>query len=281
MKLNTYSPLRYPGGKNKLTSYIQLLINTNNLNGCTYIEPYTGGGALALNLLFNNVVNKIIINDLDHSIYAFWYSVLYHTEELCRLIQTTDITIENWYIQKDIQKNKSSVSLLELGFSTLFLNRTNRSGILKAGVIGGKSQCGTYKLDCRFNKDVIIKKIRMIASRKSDITLYNLDSIQLLETVLPKINDKKFIFLDPPYYVKGASLYNQYYVHTDHQQLAQTLKNLNNEHWVLTYDFIETICDLFGDFDSRTYHLQYSLATKRSANEIMFFSNKINKIQDF
>ena len=173
------SPLRYPGGKNKLSSYVQQLIKYNNLEKCTYIEPYTGGGAVALRLLFDGVVDNIIINDFDRSIYAFWYSVLNYTDELCSLIEKTPVTMENWFKQRDIQKEKDNVDLLTLGFSTLFLNRTNRSGIIKAGVIGGLNQTGNYKIDCRFNKDNIIEKIKSIANFKEKITLYNLDTLKI------------------------------------------------------------------------------------------------------
>ncbi|WP_207641050.1 DNA adenine methylase [Metaclostridioides mangenotii] len=273
--LKTYSPLRYPGGKNILNKYVINLVKSNNLINCTYIEPYTGGGAVALKLIIDNVVGHIVINDYDRSIYAFWYSVLYHTDELCNLIEKTDITIDNWYIQKKIQKEKDTTDLLTLGFSTLFLNRTNRSGIIKAGVIGGKEQKGNYKLDCRFKKDDIIYKIRLISTYRNQITLYNLDALELINNIIPTIEGEKFIFFDPPYYKKGASLYVNYYNHEDHSELKEAISNIEDSFWIITYDNVHEISSLYYEFRQTTYNLRYTAAKKHIGQEIMIYSNNV------
>ena len=194
---NNLSPLRYPGGKTQVYEFVRELIELNG--SLTYIEPYMGGMGIALKLLLNNNVQKIMVNDYDKAIYAFWYSVLNYTDYLINLIETTPITIEEWKKQRIIQQNKDvSEDLLELGFSTLFLNRTNRSGIIKAGVIGGLQQNSDYKLDCRFNKDKIIEKIKLIASMKSRIKLYNMDAEKFIRLNITKTKDS-FTFFDPPY----------------------------------------------------------------------------------
>ena len=119
-----YSPLRYPGGKGKVANYFSKLFIDNNLDGGTYVEPYVGGGSVALSLLFNGLASHIIINDRDRSLYAFWHSVLYQTEDLCRLINDTPVNIEHWLRQKEIQRQKVNVDLLELGFSTFYLKHS-------------------------------------------------------------------------------------------------------------------------------------------------------------
>lgn len=273
--LKTYSPLRYPGGKNILSKYIIKLIEANNLNGCTYIEPYTGGGAVALKLLIDGIVDHIIINDYDRSIYAFWYSVLNYTDELCNLIQNIDINIDNWYKQKEIQKNKDIEDILTLGFSTLFLNRTNRSGIIKAGVIGGLKQDGNYKLDCRFKKDDIIQKIKTIASHKEHISLYNYDTLKLILNIIPHIENSKLIFFDPPYYKKGSSLYVNYYKHNDHLRLSNAIKNLKDVPWIVTYDNEPEIAEMYMDFRYKVYGIRYTAGKKYIGKEIMFYSDNL------
>lgn len=273
--LKTYSPLRYPGGKNILSKYIIRLIEANNLNGCTYIEPYTGGGAVALKLLIDGIVNHIVINDYDRSIYAFWYSVLNYTDDLCYLITSTDINIDNWYKQKEIQKNKDTEDFLALGFSTLFLNRTNRSGIIKAGVIGGLKQDGNYKLDCRFKKNDIIQKIRTIALHKEHITLYNYDTLQLILDVIPHLENPNFIFFDPPYYKKGSSLYVNYYNHDDHISLAKAIRNLEDTPWIVTYDNEPEIAEMYTGFRYEIYGIRYTAGKKYLGKEIMFYSNEL------
>ena len=103
LNTNYYSPLRYPGGKGKLSHYVQLLIDYNLITDGHYVEPYAGGASVALALLFNEYVQNIHINDYDYRIYAFWDSVLNQTEQLCEKIIDTDITIQNWEKQKEIQ----------------------------------------------------------------------------------------------------------------------------------------------------------------------------------
>ena len=177
--MDNFSPLRYPGGKNKTYKYVKFLVETNSIT--TYIEPFCGGAAVALKLLFNGNVNKIMINDFDRSIYAMWYSILNYTDDFIEKIRTATFTMSEWDKQQEVQKNKHEVSLIELGYSTFYLNRTNRSGIIQAGPIGGKNQLGNYKMDCRFNKEKLIKKVELIASYRSRIKLYNMDALDFIK----------------------------------------------------------------------------------------------------
>ncbi|MBU3208674.1 DNA adenine methylase [Clostridium algidicarnis] len=282
MALKTYSPLRYPGGKNRLTKYVEELIKLKKLNKPTYVEPFCGGAAVALSLLINGKVSDIIINDYDKSIYAFWYSVLYDCENLCNMIKDTPITIDQWYRQKEIQKNKNHANILELGFSTLFLNRTNRSGILKAGVIGGLKQEGNYKLDCRFNKQQIIDKIELISSYRNKIKLYNLDTEELIDDVIKNLNQKSFIFFDPPYYKKGESLYTNFYKHEDHLALANKIKEIKYHSWIVTYDNTESIIEMYKGNRKEIYKLNYYAQNKYKGEEVIFYSNTLstNKFKD-
>lgn len=270
----TYSPLRYPGGKNKTFDYIQHLVKINKIK--LYIEPFAGGAAVAIKLLLNNDVNKIIINDFDKSIYSLWSSILNNTQELIEMIRNTPINMEEWYKQKDIQLRKDDVSELQLAFSTLFLNRTNRSGIIKAGVIGGKNQDGLYKLDCRFNKVKIIEKIESISRQKHRIQIFNLDAKDFISKVI-KGKHKSLTFFDPPYYDKGPELYTNFYDHEDHVELANAIKNeMRNKHWILTYDIVSQIEELYSSNLKKKYYLNYSIAKPSKGQELIFFSKNIN-----
>ena len=157
------SPLRYPGGKLCLLDPISHILRLNSLERGHYAEPYAGGCGLALALLFNGFVSDIHINDVDRSIWAFWSAVLDDTEELIARMNRTRITLPEWRRQRAVQKNSAKADKMDLAFSTLFLNRTNRSGIIKnAGVIGGLLQDGDYTIDCRFNKEELERRIRRI-----------------------------------------------------------------------------------------------------------------------
>jgi len=193
-----YSPLRYPGGKGKLSAFIAKICIDNEITG-HYVEPYSGGSSVALFLLLEGFVNRITINDKDRSIYAFWYSVLNKTNQLCALIENTEITIEEWQKQRKTQKNKEKGDLLQLGFSTFFMNRTNRSGIINAGVMGGMNQDGNYLMDCRYNKPELIARIRKIAARKKNIRLYKKDALKLIDKIQQESsNDNVIFYFDPP-----------------------------------------------------------------------------------
>lgn len=274
-----YSPLRYPGGKNKLAKFIAKICFDNNING-HYIEPYAGGASVALYLLLENKVSQITINDFDRSIYAFWHSAIKDTKNLCSLIERTEINIESWRNAKDVQRNKEKARLLDLGFSTLFLNRTNVSGILNGGLIGGKSQNGKYRMDCRFNKNDLINKIVTIAKHKKRIHLFNLDALDLIKIIqLKSQNSQRSIFyFDPPYYLKGQSLYINYYKHEDHEEVSRAIRGIKNLDWIVSYDNTPAIKDIYRWVSAerqKEYSLLHTALSAREGKEILFFSKNI------
>jgi DNA adenine methylase len=269
------SPLRYPGGKGKLTDYVKLIIQSNGLIDGTYCEPYAGGSSVALALLFEEYVSQAHINDLNASVYAFWSSVLYRADALCALIEDVEVTMDEWYRQKEVQANAAQHSLLELGFSTFFLNRTNRSGIIKGGVIGGKGQTGKWKLDARFNKVDLTERIRKIARYRSRIHLHNLDAKDFILGVLPGLPAETLVYLDPPYYVKGEGLYDSFYTHADHLEISRLVKRSIKQHWIVSYDAEPAIEKLYAKCNGITYGLNYSAQDRYEGAEVMFFSKSL------
>ncbi|WP_397363187.1 DNA adenine methylase [Olleya sp. R77988] len=270
-----YSPLRYPGGKNKLSGFIAKICVDNEING-HYVEPYSGGASVALFLLFEGFVEKITINDRDRSIYAFWHSVLNNTNKLCTLIEDTDVTIGEWEKQKKIQLNKKTANLLELGFSTFYLNRVNRSGIINAGVMGGKNQDGNYLMDCRFNKPELIKRIKRISSRKKDIRLYKKDAIKLIDKIQSESQNNNTIFyFDPPYYLKASTLYMNHYKEKNHKKVSDKIKNIQNIKWIVSYDNVPEIKDLYSECEKKEFSFKHTAYKAKVGKEILFFSPKI------
>jgi len=271
-----YSPLRYPGGKGKLFKFVQDLILHNDLEGGSYSEPYTGGASIALGLLIEGYVSEIHINDIDDGVYSFWYAILEHTDEFLKKIWDTPLNVDEWHKQMHINKNKSNFSPLDVGFSTFFLNRTNRSGVINAGVIGGLDQTGNYKIDARFNKDSLAKRINAIACHKNYIHIYKQDAIDFLIKTLPKNKTKGLIFLDPPYYVKGKGLYTSFYEHEDHEKVAETIKTSPHKHWIVTYDNAPQIDEIYDLKNKVIYNLRYSLNHQStSGSELLFHSSDI------
>ena len=246
----------------------------NNLSNGLYIEPYAGGAGLALFLLANKFVKKILLNDADLAIYSIWHSILNDTDKfICKIIKT-DINLKEWYKQKEIIrfKNDTNLTNFDIGFAAFFLNRTNVSGIINGGPIGGIKQNSKYKIDCRFNKIDLIKRVEFIASMKNNMEISNLDAVEFIKkTKFPK---KSLIYFDPPYYKKGSQLYRNFYIHEDHKKLCDVIRNIEIP-WLLTYDNCQEILDLYKNYDNFKFSLRYSasLVKKTTGNELMFYGN--------
>lgn len=266
-----YSPLRYPGGKNKIFPFVKLIIDKSGLTNITYVEPFAGGAGVALSLLFSGAVNHIVINDYDKCIYSVWRAILNDTNEFIKLIKDTDVTIEEWHRQKGIYLTQNNKYSLELAFATFFLNRTNRSGILKAGPIGGFNQNGNYLIDARFNKENLIQRICDIAEKKNQISLFNKDIRSFFKSYLPKY-ENVFLYLDPPYYKKGQELYKNFFTDKDHQEIAECVKQLTCN-WIITYDNTAEITKLYEEQQCGFFDLSYSLANNVRASEFIVLSN--------
>lgn len=270
-----YTPLRYPGGKGKLSYYLKEVIKHNSLLDCHYIEPFAGGAGVALELLMQEYVRKITINDYDPAIYSFWHSILNNCDEFCDMVESTEITMETWYKQREILRSNNFSDSLSLGFAAFFMNRTNRSGILNAGVIGGKEQAGKWKLDVRFNKPDLIKRIKKIAGYKDRISIKNEDTLDLLINLSLKPHENTFMYLDPPYYVKGQELYRNFYEHQDHVDIKNQLIKMPALYWVATYDNTKEIKEIYKYQTLIDFDLQYSAQSKRVGSEVIVFSKNL------
>lgn len=265
-----YSPLRYPGGKGKLEPLMEILIKQTGHTGGIYIEPFAGGAGIALELLEKDIVKEIVINDLDKGIYSFWKAILTETDRFINDIRNVALTIDEWNRQRAIIENCSRYSY-DLGFATFFLNRTNRSGIIKGGVIGGTEQSGNWKIDARFNRDALIERIIKIANHKKNIHVYNKDVGSFVKNYLPKYEQNAFVYFDPPYFGKGRQLYLNFFSYDDHVRIARMIDNQVNCDWVITYDDVQEIADIYQNHILRRFDLNYSAAVKRKASEIIIF----------
>ncbi|MCK9201211.1 MAG: DNA adenine methylase [Gallionella sp.] len=267
------TPLRYPGGKARLLPYLQKLIAQNKLHDAHYVEPFCGGAGLALELLFGYSVSTIHINDLDRAVYAFWNSAVFHTDALCEKISDTPCDIDTWHLQRDIWTNKSHEDLLDLGFATFFLNRTNRSGILAAGVIGGKGQSGNWKIDARYNRDALTRRIEAIGRFRSRISVHNLEAVEFLERLQPSLPLNSLVYLDPPYVDKGPGLYLNSYQEQDHRRLANWVTENLKRPWIVSYDNHALIRECYDGHCAARINLTYSAyGNARYGEEVMYFS---------
>ena len=267
-KIKYYSPLRYPGGKSCIFPFMAQYFYENNLVGIDYAEPYAGGAGLALRLLMEEYVGHIYINDYNPSIYAFWKMILKYPDDFCEWIMNVEVSVDNWYKYKQIQKDYTTADMMELAKSTFFLNRTNISGVIKGGIIGGLSQKGKYGITARFKKEELIEKIKIISRFADRIIVSNEDGI-LFARKMDRKQRRIFIYLDPPYYQKGADLYMNYFTDKDHIDLSNVVKKIKNP-WLVSYDNQPFILDLYAQYQRVVYQLS-QCASNRVGDEGLIF----------
>ena len=262
----TYTPIRYPGGKSKLYPIVDAVIEASGLTGCAYAEAYCGGAGLAVKLLFKERVSKIVLNDIDPAVYSIWDAIVNHADELCAFLAEVPLDIDTWRSMRDVYETSDGPSF-ELGKAALYLNRTNRSGILRGGPIGGMSQSGGYRLDARFNRDGLCEKVLAIASRSDAIELHNEDACDFIDGTL--VHAKRvFANFDPPYVVKGPGLYENHYTKEDHGVVAGKIASCVFP-WIVTYDdsaFVRGLYDRFGQY---SVSVGYSAASIKVGSEIL------------
>lgn len=270
----TYTPLRYPGGKTKLYEYVRSILKDNGLLGGTYCEPFVGGAGLALKLLIKGDVSQLVINDADPAIFAVWDTVLHHSELLCEFIENVDVTVEEWDNQKNIYLNKGNGSIIDYGKATFFLNRTNVSGVILGGIIGGRNQNGKFKIDARFGKKDLIKKVQTIAAFEDKIEIYNLDVLDFMDRIFPGLPKKTFVNFDPPYVNKGGKLYKNAFSEEAHVNLRNRIKECEKK-WMVTYDVCELTKNLYMEFRGGVIDVYYSANEAKKAHEYVFFSDNL------
>ncbi len=266
------SPLRYPGGKQCLSAFVAELIRTNEMTGCTYAEPYAGGAGLALRLLMDGVVGDVLLNDKCPMLTTFWMQLFHNTDALLRKVDETPVTMEEWHRTREITMRPTEFAPLQVAFAFFFQNRTNFSGVINGGVIGGKGQAGQYRLDARYPKARLLPLMERVASLRERVSIFNLDALDFLEREVACRGETVFTYCDPPYFVKGQGLYLNAYRPEDHAEVSNYLHKQPRMRWIVSYDNVPKIAVLYAQDQLFSFDLPYSAHQKRRGKELMVLS---------
>lgn len=275
-RYGTLSPLRYPGGKSALAGLFSDVITALGIERARYVEPYAGGAGAGVALLRQGIVEELVINDIDPAVHAFWRSAVDQNAQFIDMVASAPLSIEEWQRQREIYRSRDFSDLLRLGFAFFYLNRTNRSGILNAGVIGGQGQAGQYKIDARFNRATLIERLSAIGALADRITVSDLDGRTVIQNFAH--DDHAFIYIDPPYVQAGSQLYLNAFDGRDHRALASIVTGIDKAHWLMTYDTAPLIESLYrGHFQCRL-ELTYSARYPGQAEELLVASSSVARV---
>lgn len=265
------SPLRYPGGKASLSSFLAELILAQRPRPRVYMEPFAGGAGAALYLLRGEYVDQIVLNDLNPGIAAFWRVVFGQTDELIERMMTCELSVEAWWGYR-AQYAADDSSDIDRGFATLYLNRTNRSGILDARPIGGLEQAGPWKLDVRFNRRELANRVRHIGSYRTRVEIRQRDALDMLAD---SDTTGTLLYVDPPYLLQGGELYMDNLTWEDHERLARLLATQHRQ-WMLTYDADPRVPKvLYSNLRCAEFAIKHTAAVQQVGNEYAVFARSM------
>src|SRR3990167_6998031 len=283
--MHFYSPLRYPGSKRKLCNYLDKILAKNNYSPQVLIEPFVGGGSVFINFLLRHKEGKVVIEDKDELIYNFWKTLFDEPSYLIRFVKKVRVDLKTFDRYRHVSSHTDKFSRKKLAEACLFLNRTSFSGILNnsAGPIGGREQKSIYKIDCRFGRENLIKKIKSISAFKNRVVVLPYNWEETLKYVAGEDkykNARLLYYFDPPFYKKAAQLYRYHFDNVSHKNLRDRLMKLKQA-WILSYDRAQEIQNLYSAFTRINVSMPYSINSpaKRLEKELIITPLKLPKIK--
>lgn len=257
-----------------MAPYLTQVIRAQPSRPTSYAEPFAGGAGAALKLLVDEVVKTIHINDLAPGVAAFWRSVFNNSESFAALVRDASVTVEEWYRHREVFNNPDQHDDLTLGFSTFFLNRSNRSGILTARPIGGLDQSGAWKINARFNREELADRILFLGQYRRRVSVTQLDAKEFMSTV-EDLGRSLLCYVDPPYIVQGEDLYLDSLTYEDHLALAGYLADTSVP-WLLTYDTAELVTnELYRGFRAAQFSIAHTAQKQHVGSEYVVFSDQL------
>jgi DNA adenine methylase len=271
--------LRYPGGKSRLSKFIWPYLQPMLGEGY-YLEPFVGGGTMALLVARYYPQKEIVLNDLDPDVAAFWTVVSGHAGEaafadLCRLVQLSekpmddaDCRMDYWRAIKELRPQE----MHHQAFRFLFLNKTCYGGQVNASPIGGIDQKGWdggtgrgagRRVACQYWVGNILSQLKKANTLLNGRTyVFNEDAHQLAT-----LSDGCCAYFDPPYFIGRANkLYRKQMTMAEHYALGAFLKQWDNP-WLLSYEDSESVRKIYDSCHIIKLSTAYSHAPGPTENE--------------
>ena len=261
------SPFRYPGGKTWLVPTIRKWLGGKSPKNL--IEPFCGGGTVALTAAAEGLVEKATMIEMDNDVAAVWRVILDDGEWLARRILEFNLTIES---VAEITKSEPRTDK-ERAFATIIRNRTNHGGILAPGSGTLKRGENGKGIASRWYPSTLAKRIRDIQTYREKITFIQGNAFNFFSP--DTYNNDSYYFIDPPYTVAGKRLYSLSEV--NHELLFEQTSKLNC-HFLMTYDLSDYIIEL-----AEKYNMEYRTIPMRTTHlvkkEELLISNNFDWLQ--
>ncbi len=248
------SPFRYPGGKTWLIPIVRNWL-LQNPEAKHLIEPFAGGGIVALTAAFEKLADHIVMCELDEEIAAVWQIIFNGKNKwLANKILNFDLTYQN--AKTELEKPNKEIH--DIAFCTILKNRIFHGGIIAKGsglIKNGENGKG---ISSRWYAQTLNNRILAINFVKEKINFIKDDAFKLIEK--QKNNPKNYFFIDPPYVKAGKRLYTHHEI--DHEKLFHLTAQIQGK-FMLTYDDCEQIRK-FAD----KYNLKYKTIPMRTTHHI-------------
>lgn len=226
------SPFRYPGGKTWLVPEIRTWLLSRPERPVTLYEPFAGGGIVGLTAVFEDLVEKSVLVELDPDVAAVWKTILNgNAQWLAQRILEFDLTPQN----VDTLLAAPIDDVCQRAFRTIVRNRISHGGILAPG--GGVLKNGENGrgLKSRWYPLTLAKRILAIGERRDRISILEEDGIAVIKA--SAFDPDGVFFIDPPYTAAGKKAGSRLYTfcELDHESLFTACEEICGD-FLMTYD---------------------------------------------
>lgn len=230
------SPFRYAGGKTWLIPQIRAWLKQRGGLTKELIEPFAGGGIVSLTAIFEGLVGRVTMVELDEDVAAVWQVVTSDDALwLADRIMTFELTTES--ARQAIEQ--SDYSLRSKAFATIVKNRVNRGGILAEGASFVKQGENGKGIRSRWYPGTLKQRILEIYRFREKIHFIHGNAFENLPS--NEARTDVVYFIDPPYVKAGGRLYR--HAEIDHLALFEQANRLTGD-FLITYDDHPEICEL-------------------------------------